>query len=368
MKTIATARAGRRTIAALASIAFLALTACVVYARQPDPDHGQEDAVSISGESTDRRHPGGIELAAAPAAMSTSVADDTLTVTGSDASERIALRLAPGVPTTLQVDLGDDGSADQQFDRATFTRVVVLAGAGSDRIRVDDANGAFTDESVTLDGGGGDDVIDGGLGADRLLGGTGNDRVDGGDRDDAVDLGGGRDTFIWNPGDDNDTIQGQAGSDTLGFRGADVAETFHLSPDGTHARLTRDVATVLLDLDAIERVDLMTLGGADTIRIDEMSTTAVGRATVNLSGQAGGGDAQVDTVTASLVVDGPQAGVAAVEGRIELQGLLPALVITGAETQDLLDVTARGGPQADVADIMGVELTLTQSGISTGGG
>jgi Ca2+-binding RTX toxin-like protein len=178
-----------------------------------------------------------------------------LTVTGSDASERIALRLAPGVPTTLQADLGDDGSADQQFDRGTFSRVVVLAGAGSDRIRVDDANGAFTDELVTLDGGGGDDVIDGGLGADNLLGSTGNDTVDGGDRNDTVDLGGGRDVFIWNPGDDDDdTIQGQAGSDALDFRAANVAETMRLSPNGTRARLTRDVASVTLDLDAIERV------------------------------------------------------------------------------------------------------------------
>jgi hypothetical protein len=132
--------------------------------------------------------------------------------------------------------------------------------------------------------------------------------------------------------------------------------------------LTRDIAAVLLDLDAIERVDLTTLGGADTIRIDEMSTTAVGRATVDLSGPAGGGDAQLDTVTASVKVDGAQAGVAAVEGRLELQGQLPAIAITGAETHDLFDVTARGGPQADVADIMGVELPLTQSGISTGGG
>ena len=96
-------------------------------------------------------------------------------------------------------------------------------------------------------------------------------------------------------------------------------------------------------------------------------TTAVGRATVDLSGQAGGGDAQVDTVTASVTVDGAQAGVAAaVEGRLELQGTRTAIAITGAETHDPFDVTARGGPQADVADIMGVELTLTQSGSSTG--
>jgi Ca2+-binding RTX toxin-like protein len=367
MKTIATARARPRTIGALASIAFLVLAASVISSQRSDPHHGRKDAAGINGESTDRRHAGGIELAAAPATPTTSVADDTLTVTGSDASERIALRLAPGLPTTLQVDFGDDGSADQQFDRGTFSRVVVRAGGGSDRIRVDDTTGAFTDELVTLDGGGGDDVIDGGLGADGLLGGTGNDIVDGGDRNDAVDLGGGRDTFIWNPGDDNDTIQGQAGSDTLDFRGSNVAESLRLSPVGAHARLTRNVTSVLLDLDTVEQVNLRTLGGADTIVIDEMSATAVGGVTLDLSDQAGGGDAQVDTVTASVIVDGAQAGVAAVEGRLELQGVRTAIAIAGAESRDLFEVTARGGSEADVADIMGVELTLTRSGFRTGG-
>jgi hypothetical protein len=91
-----------------------------------------------------------------------------------------------------------------------------------------------------------------------------------------------------------------------------------------------------------------------------MSTTAVGQVTVDLSGQPGGGDAQIDTVTASVTADGTQTGVAAVDGRLELQGMRTAVGITGAETHDRFSITARGGPQADVADIMGVELTLTQ--------
>ena len=35
-------------------------------------------------------------------------------------------------------------------------------------------------------------------------------------------MGAGDDTFVWNPGDDNDTIEGQAGVDTLLFNGANV--------------------------------------------------------------------------------------------------------------------------------------------------
>jgi hypothetical protein len=48
--------------------------------------------------------------------------DGVLIVTGTKASEKIALRLQAGVPGTLQVDVGDDGSPDFSFDRARSRR------------------------------------------------------------------------------------------------------------------------------------------------------------------------------------------------------------------------------------------------------
>ncbi len=74
----------------------------------------------------------------------------------------------------------------------------------------------------------------------------------------------GDDTFVWNPGDDNDTVDGQAGTDTLLFNGANIAENIDISANGGHARLTRDVANITMDLDNVETIDVQAKGGADT--------------------------------------------------------------------------------------------------------
>ena len=62
-------------------------------------------------------------------------------------------------------------------------------------------------------------------------------------------LGAGDDTFVWNPGDGSDTVDGQAGSDTLLFNGANVNENIDISANGAHARLFRDVANITMDLE-----------------------------------------------------------------------------------------------------------------------
>jgi hypothetical protein len=72
-----------------------------------------------------------------------------LTVVGTEASERIALRMKAGQPGILQVHVGDDGLTDFQFERERIARVTVDARGGDDLVRVDEANGVFTD--VNLD-------------------------------------------------------------------------------------------------------------------------------------------------------------------------------------------------------------------------
>jgi hypothetical protein len=47
------------------------------------------------------------------------------------------LRLAAGQPATLQVDFGDDGSADKSFDRAAVTKIDVDLLNGDDQFRID---------------------------------------------------------------------------------------------------------------------------------------------------------------------------------------------------------------------------------------
>src|SRR5512132_4675771 len=108
------------------------------------------------------------------------LAHGVLTVAGTEASDTIALRLRAGDPGTLEVDVGDDGSADFSFNRNKITKINVDARAGDDLVRIDDSNGAFTDAiPTTVDGGDGNDTIAGGKGNELLLGGEGNDSIDG---------------------------------------------------------------------------------------------------------------------------------------------------------------------------------------------
>ena len=169
----------------------------------------------------------------ANAGYSARVNNGTLTLTGNGASDQLALRLQAGVPTTLQVDVGDNGSADLSFDRAAFDRIVVNAGGGNDRVRMDEANGVFTDtETTSTNGQNGYDTLLGGAGAETFLGGAQNDRVDGNGGADIGLLGTGHDTFVWDPGDGSDIVEGQGGTDTLLFNGSGGRE-LRLPPTAT---------------------------------------------------------------------------------------------------------------------------------------
>ena len=61
----------------------------------------------------------------ASAAYKAHVKDGTLTIAGDGAGDKLALRLQSGSPSTLEVDVDDDGSADFRFDRGTFTAIVM---------------------------------------------------------------------------------------------------------------------------------------------------------------------------------------------------------------------------------------------------
>ena len=78
-------------------------------------------------------------------------------------------------------------------------------------------------------------------------------------------MGAGDDTFVWNPGDDNDTLEGQDGFDTMLFNGANIAEQITVSANGGRVIFFRDIANVTMDLNDVEGIDFNALGGADTV-------------------------------------------------------------------------------------------------------
>src|SRR5262249_46575774 len=124
----------------------------------------------------------------------------------------------------------------------------------------------------------------------------GNDTVFGGQGNDTALLGAGDDTFVWNPGDGSDIVEGQAGNDTLAFNGANINENIAISANGPRALLTRDVASIVMDLNGVENIDLRTLGGSDTVTVNDLSGTNVHDVNVDLGSGTGGPDGQPDTI------------------------------------------------------------------------
>src|SRR3954468_3808934 len=232
----------------------------------------------------------GLGASPARAAYAAHVQAGTLQVIGDGASDKLALRLAPGAPNTLQVDVGHDGTADFSFDRTTFTAIEVHAGGGDDELRIDQSGGLFTDEQVTLDGGNGDDTIVDGDGPDTLLGGKGNDHVDGNRGSDLALLGAGDDVFQWDPGDGSDTVEGQGGDNRLDFNGSNIGEKIGVEANGSRVLLTRDVAAISMDLNNIDTIALRLLGGADTVTVGDLTGTDTKHVNVDLSATVGGAD------------------------------------------------------------------------------
>src|SRR6187399_1822436 len=72
-----------------------------------------------------------------------------LTIKGTKASDKITLRLQTGDPGILELDVGDDGTADFSFERTSVAKIAVDGGGGDDLISIDDANGSFTDSIPT---------------------------------------------------------------------------------------------------------------------------------------------------------------------------------------------------------------------------
>jgi Ca2+-binding RTX toxin-like protein len=293
---------------------------------------------------------------AAPTRVHARVQAGTLEITGTARADKIALRLAPGAPTTLQVDVGGDGTADFNFETATFTAITVQARGGSDTIT--GSNGLAALGRLTIDGGRGNDSLLGADGDDVLHGGAGNDTVNGASGNDTGLLGAGDDRFTWNPGDGNDTVEGQAGNDVLGFNGANAAELIDVAANGPRVTLFRNVANITIDLDAVERLELNAVGGADAITVNDLTGTDLKATDIDLSASAGGGDAQPDTVITTGTNRPDRVRVTRSGTRVLTTGLAAQTRIAGSEAaNDRLQINTLAANDdvnvaTDVADLI----------------
>ncbi len=270
-----------------------------------------------------------------------------LTVRGTKASDKIALRMQAGEPGILQIDVGDDGSADFSIERSNVAKIVVSARAGNDAVRIDESDGVFTDTiPTTIDGGSGSDTIAGGKGIETLLGGGGNDSIDGNGGNDLALLGAGNDTFVWDPGDGSDTVEGQTGADTMVFNGAGASEHVDLSANGNHLKFFRDAGNITMDTNGVERVDFNALGGADVVTVNDLSGTDVASLNVDLAGALGGaaGDGQPDRVVVNGTNGEDSINVNGDTGGVKVSGLAPTVKILHSEAaNDRLEINTLDG-------------------------
>jgi Ca2+-binding RTX toxin-like protein len=190
--------------------------------------------------------------------------------------------------------------------------------------------------ALTLDGGDGNDTLTGSAGNDLIVGGHGND---------VAFMGAGDDTFVWNPGDGNDTVEGQGGADTLQFNGANVNENITLSANGIRLRLSRDVGNVVMNVNGVEQVNVVALGGADTLTVNDLTGTGVTGVNIDLSGTPGGGtgDGQVDAVVVNGTANADDMQVTSDATGIAVTGPAAQVHISGAEPADQLNISAGAG-------------------------
>ena len=264
-----------------------------------------------------------------------------LIVTGTNQADDIALLVPAADPTVLDVDFGNDGSADETVKLADFGQLRVTSLGGNDEVRINFGN--QVQPFTVVDTGDGDDVVAGGSGNELLRTGAGKDTIDGDRGADQADLGSDDDSFVWDPGDGSDVIEGRDGSDALVFNGANVDESVSLNAEGAPAVLTRNVGTIRMDMDGVERVVVNALEGADSTIIDDLSSTDVRRVDVDLSGPGGGGDGATDVTTVNGTAGNDFVRVSGSDGSVNVNGLKPKVRITNAEPADQLIVDTRSG-------------------------
>jgi Ca2+-binding RTX toxin-like protein len=251
----------------------------------------------------------------------------------------------------VAIDLAADGKVDSVTVHGTNGNDIVSVASLGGQVVIEGLAAGITvskagkADILTVNALGGDDIIDasrlaagkiglainGGLGDDIVLGSAGADTVNGGDGDDLAFLGAGNDMFVWNPGDDNDTIEGQAGTDTLHFNGANAAENIDISANGGRALFFRNIANVTMDMNDVERIEYQALGGADHIAVNDLSGTDVKHVGLNLAASGGAGDGMVDTVIRNAGSGDDTINVALVGATISVTGLSAQLAISGAE-------------------------------------
>jgi Ca2+-binding RTX toxin-like protein len=287
---------------------------------------------------------------------------DTAEINGGDGSEAFSATADGARVLFDRVD-----PAPFFLDIGTTERLVVNMGGGDDTFFT--AGDLASRIRITVDGGAGDDIIIGGNGADVLRGGTGVDFIDGQQGIDTAFLGAGNDFFRWDAGDGSDVIEGQGGFDTMIFNGAAGNESFVAAANGGRLRFTRDVGTIVMDTNDVERVLLNALGGADAITVNDLTGTDVKRVDIDLTDVAEGttGDGAADSLTARGTGGSDAITVTGAAGSFSIAGLPAQINVSHAEGA-LDKLTVDGGAGNETIDASALEAGVVKVTLDGGAG
>jgi Ca2+-binding RTX toxin-like protein len=188
--------------------------------------------------------------AAANAAVTGQVTGDTATLTGDAANDTIIIGKDNGLLTHNTL-AGFVNATD--FD--TDAGVQTLTDAAT----------------LTIDGGGGDDIIVGGPNLDTLQGGEGDDRLTGGPNPagtkESISGGAGNDVMLWFNGDGDDINDGGDGADETQFNNGAADDVMDVAPVGGGAHhFHRLGANINIDITAsTERLNINAFSGNDSL-------------------------------------------------------------------------------------------------------
>jgi Ca2+-binding RTX toxin-like protein len=260
---------------------------------------------------------------------------DTLTV--NDLSGTDVVEVNVDLAATIGGTVGD-GEADSVIANATNgADDIDVVGAGTSvsvvglAARTNVTNSEVANDSLRINGLGGDDTIT-------------------------------ATTFQWDPGDGNDTVEGQDGNDTMLFLGAGANENVDITANGGRVLFNRSPGNVVMDLNDVERIDFRALGGADNIVINDLSGTDVTQIDLDLRGPNGGGDGAADTVTVNATNGADEIGVAGDAEGITVSGLQAGVnIVFQEQANDRLTIDAQGGDDvinASGLKVDGIQLTM----------
>jgi Ca2+-binding RTX toxin-like protein len=158
-------------------------------------------------------------------------------------------------------------------------------------------------------------------------------------------MGAGNDTFVWDPGDGSDVVEGQAGFDTMLFNGSGAGEKIDIAANGERVRFFRDVGAITMDNNDVEQFVFNALGGNDDIVVHDLSGTDAEEVSIDLAGVVDGetGDGLVDSVTAEGSAANEEVNIVANGTAISVNGLPAQVNIANVEATDRLTVNGGAG-------------------------